>query len=148
MYMQGLPDAHQFKYLQSFRELKAGALDEASASTLSHASEMETALLMAAYPQRVRSVTMDQYDEADLNYEESNLSPGVLDYYKRHFGEDGYKQRLEAENNRRDRARHEQGLLATTESGEALISLSTQFVARRMQDMIDATENGKPWPPA
>ena len=148
MYMQGWTEEDQAKYIQSFRALKAGTLDEVSRSALSHASETETALLMAAHSERVKRTTMEEYAEADLDYDESNLSSEILDYYKRHFGEDGYKQRLRAENNRRDRARQEQALLATAESGEALISLATEFVAGRMQDMIDTTENGLPWPPA
>jgi hypothetical protein len=48
--------------------------------------------------------------------------------------------------NARDRARQEQALFATKEKGERLITMATQFIATRLQKMIEATEKGTPWP--
>ena len=37
-------------------------------------------------------------------------------------------------------------LLASAEKGEALIAIHTQFIADKLQQMIDSTDKGQPWP--
>ena len=103
----------------------------------SHAAEFETSLFLAAFPERVRSFTMEEYDKAGLNYE-SGLSPEVQEYLAP-FGTQGA--------NQSDRSRQELALLATAEKGEALIAIATRFFAGKLQKMIAATEAGTPWPP-
>jgi creatinine amidohydrolase len=95
---------------------------------VSHAAEFETSLLLAAFPERVRRFTLEEYDRAKLDFDqETVLTPP---------GE-----------NARDRARQEQALLATAEKGQAMIAIAIRFVARKLQQMIAATEASKPWPP-
>ncbi len=107
-----------------------------------HAGEVETSMYMAAFPGRLRRVTMKEYDDAKLNYE-SGFSPEVLPFLER----DGRTtaERLKGENNR-DRRRQEESQLATAEKGEKLIRRGTEFFAKRLREMIAATEAGKPWP--
>jgi creatinine amidohydrolase len=100
-----------------------------SGAGVSHAAEFETSLLLAAFPDRVRRFTMEEYDRAGLDFDkETILTP--------------------AGENARDRARQEQALLATAEKGQALISIATRFIQGKLQRMIAASEAGKPWPPA
>ena len=97
-----------------------------SGAGVSHAAEFETSLLMAAFPDRVRRFTMEEYTNARLDFDkETVLTP---------MGE-----------NARDRARQEQALLATVEKGQALLTLATRFVEGKLRKMIAATEAGKPW---
>ena len=132
------------EHMQSHREAKEGALSDVEASALSHASEMETSRMIAAFPGQVRRVTMEEYDEAGLDYE-SDLSPDVKKFYERHYGEGQWRKGVAGENNARDRARHQQALLATAEKGEPMVASSTRFIVDRMQQMIEATESGLPW---
>jgi creatinine amidohydrolase len=109
-----------------------------TASVPSHAAEFETSLLLAAFPERVRGFTMEEYDQAELNYE-SDLSPEVQEYLEP-FGTRG--------TNKQDRARQEEALLATAEKGEALIAIATRFIAGRLQEMMAAAQAGTSWPPS
>ena len=134
-------EAHE-KYLQSYQDARDGKLNEVEKSALSHASEFETSLLMAAYPERVRSITMEEYDDAKLNYAQSNLSSEVISYYKRHYSEEEWPERIEAEHNGRDRARHQQALLGTPEKGQELLDLLTYRIGQKIENMIETTESG------
>ena len=98
----------------------------------SHAGEFETSIYLAAFPQRVRSFTMDEYDAAELDYE-SGFSPEIQQFLCR----DGRSQpeNLKGEN-RRDRARQKEALTATAAKGEAILSTATQSFADRLARMI------------
>ena len=100
--------------------------------------------MIAAFPGRVRHVTMEEYDEAGLDYE-SDISTDVKKFYERHYGKGQWHKGVEGENNARDRARQQQALLATVEKGDAMVTLSTRFIVDRMRQMIEATESGSPW---
>ena len=113
-----------------------------SGAGVGHASEFETSVIMAAFPERVRSFTMEEYDRAGLDYD-SNLSPKALAIMERHYGKGGWPRRGYSENDA-DRKRQEDALLAKEEKGQALIGLATQYVSGKMQEMIDASEKGKP----
>ena len=116
-----------------------GKLDTLARQTgHSHASENETSIVMAAYPDRVRFVTLEEYDQAGLNYE-SDMPPKVWEYL-----EPFDSQRTTNPENPRDRARQEQALLATAEKGEKLIAIGTRYIADRLQRMIQATDAGTP----
>ena len=146
-YWMGLTDEERETILQGYRDLKAGRLDTIARQTaLNHASEDETSVMLTAFPQRVRSFTMTEYDEAALDYAH-NLSPKV-EAYLEPFSNEGWPQGGPNPENPRDRARQENALLATTEKGEALISIHTQFIAGKLREMIDETEKGLPWPPS
>jgi creatinine amidohydrolase/Fe(II)-dependent formamide hydrolase-like protein len=111
----------------------------------SHAGEFETSIYKAAFPGRLRPFTMEEYDDAKLNYE-SDFSPEVQEFLRR----DGRsfkngKIDLEGENGR-DRRRQEEALLAHEKTGEIILTKAINFVVDRMQKMIAATEAGKPWP--
>jgi creatinine amidohydrolase/Fe(II)-dependent formamide hydrolase-like protein len=143
-YLAGYKDEQLAEFLTSYRLLREGKLDTIARRTgMSHASEIETSILMAAYPDRVRPFTMEEYDRAQLNYE-SNFSPEVRAYLEP-FTKQGWPKGENPEN-ARDRARQEQALFATKEKGERLITMATQFIANRVQQMIEATEKGIPWP--
>jgi len=140
-------DADREGILQGYRDLRDGKLDTVARQTaLNHAAEDETSLMMAAYPQRVRSFTMEEYDAADLDYA-NDLSPEVENYL-RPFGREGWPKGGNNPENPRDRARQENAMLATAEKGEALLAIHVRNVAGKMQRMIDVTEQGLPWPPA
>ena len=141
---QAYSEEELLEYMQSYREARAGTLNDVERSALSHASEMETSRMIAAFPGRVRRVTMEEYDEAGLDYE-TGLSPEVKRFYERRYGEGEWRKGVAAENNARDRARQQQALLATAEKGEAMVTLSTRFIVDRMRQMIEATESGLPW---
>ena len=141
---QAYTEEDLLEHIQSYREAKAGTLSDVEQSALSHASEMETSRMIAAFPGMVRRVTMKEYDEAGLDYE-SDLSPDVRQFYERHYGEGQWRKGVAGENNARDRARQQQALLATAEKGEAMVTLSTSFIVDRMRQMIEATESGLPW---
>lgn len=145
-YWMGLTDEDKVTILQGYRDLRDGKLDTIARQTaLNHASEDETSVMLAAYPQRVRAFTMEEYDAANLDYAH-NLSPEV-EAYLEPFSKEGWPQGGPNPENPRDRARQENALFATVEKGEALIDIHTQYVADKLQKMIDATEKGQPWPP-
>ena len=107
----------------------------------SHAGEFETSIYMAAYPDRLRPFSMGDYDDAHLNYED-NFAPDVLPFLRR----DGrtFKQgKIDCrDENIRDRRRQAEALLATSETGEAILSKATSYVVELVQRMIAATEAG------
>jgi len=113
----------------------------------SHAGEFETSIYMAAFPERLRYFTMEEYDHAHLDYE-TVPSPEIAEFLRRdgRTFKDG-KINLSGENVR-DRRRQEEALLATAETGEKILSMAVDFVTDRLRQMIAATEAGKPWPPA
>ena len=111
----------------------------------SHAGEFETSIFQAYCPSRVRSFTMEEYDAAKLNYE-SDFSPEVEEFLSRDPRTSIPKNLKGISGNAQDRARQKEALLATAEKGEAFISKATQSFTERLQQMIDATEAGRPWP--
>ena len=102
----------------------------------SHAGEFETSIYLAAFPDRLRAFTMEEYDQADLNYE-SNFPPGVQKFLERDRRSRSKGLRGE---NKRDRARQQEALLATAEKGETILATATQFFAKRLEKMIAQTE--------
>ena len=143
----GLTAEDKETILQGYRDLRDGKLDTVARQTaLNHASEDETSVMLAAYPQRVRAFTMEEYDAANLDYAH-NLSPEV-EAYLEPFSKEGWPQGGPNPENPRDRARQENALFATVEKGEALISIHVQYVADKLQKMIDATGQGQPWSPS
>jgi len=145
-YISAYRDEELAEFLTSYRLLKEGKLDTIARRTaMSHASEVETSILMAAHPERVRPFTMDEYDRAAQNYE-SGYSPAVARYLEP-FTKEGWPKGGNPEN-ARDRARQEQALYATKEKGERLIEIATRFIAGKVDKMIEATAKGAPWPPA
>jgi creatinine amidohydrolase/Fe(II)-dependent formamide hydrolase-like protein len=145
-YWEGITEDDRAEILQGYRDLRDGKLDTVARQTaLNHASEDETSIMMAAYPQRVRSFTMEEHDKAELDYA-NNLSPEVENYL-RPFGKDGWPKGGPNPENPRDQARQENALLATAEKGEALISIHVRYVGDKLQRMIEATEQGLAWPP-
>lgn len=140
-YGEGYKEEELAKFLISYKQKLEGKLDTLARQTgHSHASENETSIVMAAYPDRVRFVTLEEYDQAGLNYE-SDMPPKVWKYL-----EPFDSQRTTNPENPRDRARQEQALLATAEKGERLIAIGTRYIADRLQRMIQATDAGRPWP--
>ena len=91
--------------------------------------------MLAASPQRLRSFTMEEYDDAKLDYAH-NLSARVRDYLEPTFTREGWPEEGPNPENPRDRARQENALLATVEKGEALASFHTHYVAALMQKML------------
>ena len=102
----------------------------------SHAGEFETSIYLAAFPDRVRTFTMEKYDQSELNYE-SNFLPGI----EKFLGRDPRSRPtgLRGEN-KRDRARQKEALLATAEKGETILATATQFFAKRLEKMIAEAE--------
>ena len=146
-YWMGLTADDKETILRGYRDLRDGKLDTVARQTaLNHASEDETSVMLAAYPQRVRAFTMEEYDAANLDYAH-NLSPEV-EAYLEPFSKEGWPQGGPNPENPRDRARQENALLATVEKGEALITIHIQYVADKLQKMINATEKGQPWSPS
>ena len=112
----------------------------------SHAGEYETSIYLAAFPGRLRPFTMEEYDEAHLNYE-SGFSPDVQEFLRRDSRtfQDG---KINVQGyNASDRRRQEEAQLAHAKTGEIILTRATRFVVQRLQKMIAATEAGKPWPP-
>jgi creatinine amidohydrolase/Fe(II)-dependent formamide hydrolase-like protein len=111
----------------------------------SHAGEFETSIYMAAFPSRLRPFTIEGYDAAMLNYE-SGFSPEVEKFLRRdgrtfkdgQINVEGY--------NAADRARQVEARLSKAETGEALLSKTTESFVARMQKMIAATDAGESWP--
>lgn len=140
-YWTGMNNQQQCEILQGYRDLRDGKLDTVARQTaLNHASEEETSLMLAASPQRVRSFTMEKYDDAKLDYA-NNLSEGVRDYLEPTFTREGWPEGGPNPENPRDRARQENALHATVEKGEALASFHTQYVADLMQKMLGDSES-------
>ena len=102
----------------------------------SHAGEFETSIYLAAFPDRLRAYTMEEYDQADLNYE-SNFSPGVRKFLDR---DRRSRSKGLREENKRDRARQKEALLATAEKGETILATATEFFAKRLEKMIAEAE--------
>jgi creatinine amidohydrolase/Fe(II)-dependent formamide hydrolase-like protein len=104
----------------------------------SHAGEFETSIYMAAFPERLRSFTMQEYDHARLNYE-SGFSPDVEEFLRRdgRSFKDG-KIDVRGENVK-DRRRQEEALLAQAETGEKILSKAIEFVVGRVRNMIAAS---------
>ena len=123
------------KYVQTHSTDRAG---------VNHAAEFETSVVLAAWPERVRSVTMEEYDDDGLDYD-GEADANVAPFYIRHFGVPSYG--TSGSENQTDRDRQEQALSARSDNGEAMTGIATKFVADRLQEMIDATDNGLPWPP-
>ena len=98
----------------------------------SHAGEFETSIYLAAFPDRVRAFTMEEYDGADLNYE-SHFPPGIQKFLER---DSRSRQKGLRGENKRDRARQKEALLATAEKGEAIVATATQFFSKRLGKMI------------
>lgn len=145
-YISAYRDDELAAFLTSYRLLKEGKLDTIARRTaMTHASEVETSILMAANPERVRAFTMDEYDRAAQNFE-SGYSPAVARYLEP-FTKEGWPKGANPEN-ARDRARQEQALYATREKGERLIEIATRYIAGKVERMMEATEKGAPWPPA
>lgn len=146
-YWTGMSDDQRCEILQGYRDLRAGKLDTVARQTaLNHASEEETALMLAAAPDRVRPISMEEYDRAGLDYAH-DLSPRVREYLEP-FAKEGWPAGGANPENPRDRGRQENAQLATAEKGQALIDFHTRYVAAMMQDMIDAAMAGNPWPAA
>ena len=90
---------------------------------------------------------MKEYDDANLNYQ-SGFTPEVKEFLRRDGRTLKDGQITVAGENDRDRARQKEALLATAETGEALLTKATQSFVERMQKMIAATDAGQSWPPA
>ena len=144
-YWMGMGEEEQAEILQGYRDLRAGRLDTVARQTaLNHASEEETSVMLAAFPQRVRSFTMEEYDAAELDYAHG-LSSRVRAYLEP-FSREGWPEGGPNPENPRDRARQENGLLATAEKGARLIAVHVRFIAAKLQRMVEATEAGLSWP--
>ncbi len=144
-YWTGISDDERCEILQGYRDLRDGKLDTVARQTaLNHASEEETSVMLAASPQRVRPFSLQDYDRANLDYA-NGLSPKV-EAYLEPFSREGWPSGGPNPENPRDRARQENALLASAEKGEALIEVHTRFVAGRIEAMIAAAEDGRPWP--
>jgi len=145
-YFPALNNDSRAEILQGYHDLKDGRLDTVARQTaLNHASEEETALMLAICPERVRPVTMEEYDQKNLDYAHS-LTDRVRTYLEP-FSKEGWPQAGANPENPRDRARQEDALNATTAKGEQLIGIFTRYIADHLQQMIQATEAGDTWPP-
>ena len=144
-YWTGMSDEMRADILQGYRDLRDGKLDTvARQSALNHASEEESALMLAAYPQRVRSFTMEEYDAENLDYA-YDLTEQVREYLEL-FSKEGWPEAGPNPENPRDRARQENALLATAEKGARLATFHAQFVADLVRQMVEATQRGAAWP--
>ena len=144
-YFAGISNEERCEIMQGYRDLRDGTLDTvARQSALNHASEEETSMMLALCPERVRAVTMEEYDAEGLDYAH-NLSPEVRAYLEP-FSRQGWPEGGPNPENARDRARQENAQLATAEKGEELLTRYSRFVATTLREMIDATEAGNPWP--
>ena len=135
-YFRVYTDEELAKYVATHKEYGAG---------VGHAGEFETSLILAAFPERVRRTSMDEYDKAGLDYE-SNLPAEVRGYYRYHS--EDYLETIQGEANASDRRSGEAALRATAENGQALLSIAIERIAAKMQKMMEATEVGLRWPPA
>ena len=140
-YASGLTDEERADILQGYRDLKEGRLDTIARQTaLNHASEEETSLILAVCPQRARAFSMEEYDQAGLDYA-NGLSPEIEEYLEP-FSKEGWPRAGPNPENPRDRARQENALLASAAKGEELITRYSAFIAEKLQQMIDAAERG------
>ena len=138
-YASGLTDEERADILQGYRDLREGRLDTVARQTaLNHASEEETSLVLAICPQRVRAFTLEEYDQAGLDYARE-LSPEVEEYLEP-FSKEGWPRAGPNPENPRDRARQENALFASVEKGEVLIACYSKFIAEKLQGMIDGAE--------
>ncbi|MCH2201667.1 MAG: creatininase family protein [Fuerstiella sp.] len=108
----------------------------------SHAGEFETSIYKAAFPGRLRPFTMEEYDDANLNYE-SDFSPEVEEFLRRDGRSFKNGEINLAGENGRDRRRQEEALLAHEKTGEIILTRAINFVVDRMQKMITATDARK-----
>lgn len=144
-YFEAITDEQRGEILDGYRDLRDEKLDAiAQRTALNHASEEETSLMLAAFPHRVRPMTMDVYDAAGLDYA-SNLPTRIVEFLKPYMA-NGWPGGSPNPENPRDRARQENAMRATAEKGKALLDVYIPFLAKRMKDMIDATEADKSWP--
>ena len=111
----------------------------------SHAGEFETSIYMAAFPERLRYFSMQEYDHAHLDYE-TITSPEIEEFLRRdgRTSDDG-KIDMTGYNDA-DRRRQVEALLARAETGEKILSKAIEFVGERLRNMIAATDAGRPWP--
>ena len=109
----------------------------------SHAGEFETSIVMAAFPDRVRQITMKQYDDAKLDYESGFTAEEKAWLALNHRST---PERLKGENVK-DRRRQEEAFLSTVEKGEKMITRCVEYYSEQLTKMIAAREAGKPWPP-
>ncbi len=144
-YLEVITDEQRAEILDGYRDLRDGKLDTVAQQTaLNHASEEETSLMLAACPHRVRPMTMDTYDATGLDYA-SHLPPKIIEFLKPYMAS-GWPGGGSNPENPRDRARQENAMRGTAEKGKALLDVYIPFLVKHMQDMIDATEAGTPWP--
>jgi len=108
----------------------------------SHAGEFETSIVMAAFPDRVRHVTMKEYDDANLDYE-SGFTPEEKAWLS--LDSRSTPERLKGEN-KKDRRRQEEARLSTVEKGEKLITRCVEYYSEQLAKMIAARQAGKSWP--
>ena len=145
-YWTGMSDDERASILQGYGDLRDGKLDTVARQTaLNHASEEETSLMLAVDPQRVRPVSMAEYDAENLDYAH-DLSDEVRQYLAP-FGKEGWPEGGSNPENPRDRARQENALLATAEKGRALLAFHTRWLVDRLEQMMAAAAAGEPWPP-
>ena len=142
-YWMGLTAEDKETILQGYRDLRDGKLDTVARQTaLNHASEDETSVMLAACPQRVRALS--QWRNTTLpTWTTPIIYRPKLRHISNPFPKKGWPQGGPNPENPRDRARQENALLATVEKGEALITIHVQYVANKLQKMIDATEKGQ-----
>ena len=142
-YASGLTDEERADILQGYRDLNESRLDTMARQTaLNHASEEETSRMLAICPQRVRTFTMEEDDQAGLDYTHA-LSPEVEEYLepfsKRAGPRPGPTPRTHGTGPGRKTP-----WLASAAKGEALITCYSKFLAEKLQQMIDAAEQGTP----
>ena len=139
-YWTGISEEERTEILQGYRDLRQGTLDTVARQTaLNHASEEETSVMLAAFPQRVRSFTMDEYDAANLDYAH-DLSPRVRAYLEP-FSKEGWPEAGPNPENPRDRARQENALLASAKKGERLLAIHVRFFAKMLRRMMSEEES-------
>lgn len=132
-YWQVLSDEDLNQYVPTHKKYRAG---------VNHAAEFETSVVQAAWPERVRSVNMNQYDDAKLDYDKE-ADASFAKFYIRHFGKPYYG---DGNENITDRTRQEQALCSNPENGLALISIATEKISKILDRMIRASESGGSWP--
>lgn len=111
-------------------------------ASVNHAAEFETSVVQAAWPERVRSVNMRQYDDAKLDYDKE-ADPSFSKFYIRHFGKPYYG---DGNENITDRTRQEQALHSKPENGLNLIGIATEKISKILNKMILVSESGGNWP--
>jgi creatinine amidohydrolase/Fe(II)-dependent formamide hydrolase-like protein len=130
-YWQVYTDEDLNLHVETHKKYKAG---------VNHAAEFETSVVQAAWPERVRSVKMHEYDDAQLDYDKEADS-SFAKFYIRHFGKPYYG---DGNENVTDRERQEQALYSNPENGLALIGIATEHISKMLDEMIlvnDRREN-------